>query len=131
MSRIAKLAAASSMLFVVMSCANQLRSRPIAVDPSNAAAEEGAELTVPRALSSPPESAPKAPSVVDAGVTAYRCPMHPEVVQQTPGTCPKCGMQLVPDAPAPQAEPAAEGMQHQHHQHHGHHGHHSADGGMR
>ncbi|MEE2703437.1 MAG: heavy metal translocating P-type ATPase [Myxococcota bacterium] len=26
----------------------------------------------------------------------YTCPMHPEVVQQGPGTCPKCGMALEP-----------------------------------
>ncbi len=25
----------------------------------------------------------------------YTCPMHPEVVQSTPGKCPKCGMDLV------------------------------------
>ena len=25
----------------------------------------------------------------------YTCPMHPEVVQDTPGNCPKCGMKLV------------------------------------
>ena len=25
----------------------------------------------------------------------YTCPMHPEVVQDTPGKCPKCGMTLV------------------------------------
>src|SRR5690606_32648582 len=25
----------------------------------------------------------------------YTCPMHPEVVQDRPGTCPKCGMTLV------------------------------------
>ena len=24
----------------------------------------------------------------------YTCPMHPEVVQDKPGTCPKCGMAL-------------------------------------
>lgn len=24
----------------------------------------------------------------------YTCPMHPEVVRDTPGTCPKCGMAL-------------------------------------
>jgi len=28
--------------------------------------------------------------------TTYTCPMHPEVRQESPGTCPKCGMQLVP-----------------------------------
>jgi Cu2+-exporting ATPase len=27
----------------------------------------------------------------------YTCPMHPEVKQDTPGTCPKCGMNLVPE----------------------------------
>ena len=26
----------------------------------------------------------------------YTCPMHPEVVSDTPGDCPKCGMTLVP-----------------------------------
>lgn len=31
-----------------------------------------------------------------ADATAYTCPMHPEIQQQTPGACPKCGMQLVP-----------------------------------
>ena len=25
----------------------------------------------------------------------YTCPHHPEVVQDTPGTCPKCNMALV------------------------------------
>ncbi len=27
----------------------------------------------------------------------YYCPMHPEVKQKGPGTCPKCGMNLVPE----------------------------------
>jgi len=31
----------------------------------------------------------------------YTCPMHPEVRQATPGSCPKCGMALEPVAPAP------------------------------
>lgn len=25
----------------------------------------------------------------------YTCPMHPEVIQDKPGKCPKCGMNLV------------------------------------
>lgn len=29
------------------------------------------------------------------GETEYVCPMHPEVVQNEPGSCPKCGMKLV------------------------------------
>ncbi len=27
---------------------------------------------------------------------AYTCPMHPEIQQDQPGTCPKCGMTLIP-----------------------------------
>ena len=40
--------------------------------------------------------------------TWFTCPMHPEVREQQPGRCPKCGMDLVPEAatvPAP-APPA-------------------------
>ena len=29
-------------------------------------------------------------------VSSYACPMHPEVTFTSPGTCPKCGMKLVP-----------------------------------
>lgn len=29
------------------------------------------------------------------GATQYTCPMHPEVVQDKPGICPKCKMKLV------------------------------------
>jgi len=36
----------------------------------------------------------------------YICPMHPEIVQSGPGSCPKCGMALVPLVPA--APAAAE-----------------------
>ncbi len=25
----------------------------------------------------------------------YTCPMHPEIVKNKPGVCPKCGMELV------------------------------------
>ncbi len=28
--------------------------------------------------------------------TVYTCPMHPEVITEQPGNCPKCGMKLVP-----------------------------------
>ncbi len=27
--------------------------------------------------------------------TTYTCPMHPEIQEDAPGKCPKCGMDLV------------------------------------
>jgi Cu+-exporting ATPase len=33
----------------------------------------------------------------------YTCPMHPEVVQDGPGSCPKCGMALEPMQPSAEA----------------------------
>ena len=36
------------------------------------------------------------PKTTNSGkATQYTCPMHPEVVQSSPGKCPKCGMDLV------------------------------------
>ncbi|MBN8830011.1 MAG: copper-translocating P-type ATPase [Sphingomonadales bacterium] len=52
--------------------------------------------------------------------TVYTCPMHPEVRQEGPGDCPKCGMHLVPEG----SEQAKDG----HACCHGHHGH-AADAG--
>ncbi|MFW2437855.1 MAG: heavy metal translocating P-type ATPase [Arenicellales bacterium] len=34
--------------------------------------------------------------VCESGSTFYTCPMHPEIRQQGPGSCPKCGMALEP-----------------------------------
>ena len=45
----------------------------------------------------PPVMAPAEP--VKTG-TIYTCPMHPEVRQDHPGACPKCGMALEPEIPS-------------------------------
>ena len=50
-------------------------------------------------------AAPKAEQAARAGAQ-YACPMHPEIVQDKPGSCPKCGMALVTAVPA---APAAGG----------------------
>ncbi|MCR4331614.1 MAG: heavy metal translocating P-type ATPase, partial [Sulfuricaulis sp.] len=41
---------------------------------------------------------PVQPPVARSGVM-YTCPMHPEIRQPAPGSCPKCGMALEPESP--------------------------------
>jgi Cu+-exporting ATPase len=38
----------------------------------------------------------QAPSKPASGAGEYTCPMHPEIVRNEPGSCPKCGMALEP-----------------------------------
>jgi FtsP/CotA-like multicopper oxidase with cupredoxin domain len=55
----------------------------------------------------------------EATVTAWTCPMHPEIIRAEPGTCPICGMKLVPapegtvvpDEPAAHAHPVSDGLE--------------------
>ena len=44
-----------------------------------------------------PHLAPhRAPSSTTTEVVEYTCPMHPEIRQTGPGSCPICGMALEP-----------------------------------
>jgi FtsP/CotA-like multicopper oxidase with cupredoxin domain len=56
-----------------------------------------------------------------APASSYACPMHPEVTSSEPGTCPKCGMKLVPAAAPPAKQEAV---------HHGHEGDAAASDGL-
>ena len=50
-----------------------------------------------------PDTSDHTKPVVAAAVQAagmYTCPMHPEVRQAKPGSCPKCGMALEPESPS-------------------------------
>ncbi|HUO84183.1 MAG TPA: multicopper oxidase domain-containing protein [Thermoanaerobaculia bacterium] len=47
-------------------------------------------------MSGPASSTPAPHEGHDVTTTHYTCPMHPEVSSDIPGTCPKCGMALVP-----------------------------------
>ena len=47
-----------------------------------------------------PVASPAAPAPVAAAGTVYTCPMHPEIRQDHPGNCPKCGMTLEPVMPS-------------------------------
>src|SRR3989338_245452 len=49
----------------------------------------------------------------------YTCPMHPNIVQDTPGMCPECGMNLL------QSEKRK--VQNEHTEHDKHQGHHTQD----
>ncbi|WP_109464884.1 heavy metal translocating P-type ATPase [Albibacillus kandeliae] len=40
--------------------------------------------------------------------TKYTCPMHPEIIQDHPGDCPKCGMALEPMTPSADSGPNPE-----------------------
>lgn len=71
-------------------------------------------LAVPLLVSLSGGTAPTAEKAVSPGsdaahpeeavATRYTCPMHPQVISETPGKCPICGMDLVPIA----------GMEHTH-----------------
>src|SRR5512140_1027444 len=61
--------------------------------------------TLEHAGSTPPRTANAASG------SRYTCPMHPEIVRDAPGSCPKCGMTLIPmldsvARPAPAASAA-------------------------
>ncbi|HRG38876.1 MAG TPA: heavy metal-binding domain-containing protein, partial [Bacteroidia bacterium] len=43
----------------------------------------------------------------------YTCPMHPEIIQDKPGDCPKCGMKLIPVS-----KESDNGHSHHHHAEH-------------
>ncbi|HKY92371.1 MAG TPA: heavy metal translocating P-type ATPase [Nevskiaceae bacterium] len=46
-----------------------------------------------------PPPVPAAPSAPPPAGTVYTCPMHPEIRQDRPGSCPKCDMALEPEMP--------------------------------
>src|SRR6476646_5244074 len=48
------------------------------------------QLSPPHLTSASPPAAPS------PGLATYTCPMHPEIEQVGPGTCPICGMDLEP-----------------------------------
>jgi Cu+-exporting ATPase len=63
------------ILFCSEHCLNKFKASPASYDGTN-----------------PPPS-------VAAKITSYTCPMHPEIRQPAPGSCPKCGMALEPETP--------------------------------
>jgi len=58
------------------------------------------------------QAVPSSVALADTPITSagavYTCPMHPEIRQDHPGTCPKCGMTLEPVIPELEAEENVE-----------------------
>lgn len=94
--------AALSPLAIVAACASgELPPRTLS-DPANPSSREGVRFALPASAMDTAGDAGMDGHVHDHGHgdhgptagTTYSCPMHPEVVQDHPGTCPKCGMTL-------------------------------------
>jgi FtsP/CotA-like multicopper oxidase with cupredoxin domain len=69
----------------------------------------------PDVISTEPGTCPQCGMKLVPAPTSYVCPMHPDVTSDDAGTCPKCGMRLVP-ATAASVEDAPA---HEHHHHDG------------
>lgn len=91
-------------LILLTGCAVQTPQLPLSTnDPSNPNAQESPFSPRPNLLQSEIsviEEQPPAEPLPSAHPPTYTCPMHPEVIQSSPGKCPVCGMKLVPLKPS-------------------------------
>ena len=62
-------------------------------------ADNPAKYPLVKASAAPASAAPEV-SGSEISPAVYTCPMHPEIRQDHPGTCPKCGMALEPEMPS-------------------------------
>jgi Cu+-exporting ATPase len=88
--------------FCGLRCAERFRAEPAKYLSPREEAREAATPAAPHAAPSP--RAPALPA--EPGL--YTCPMHPEVVQNGPGSCPICGMALEPRAASIEEGPNPE-----------------------
>ena len=108
---IARILTAVLCLILLAGCASQTLQPPLSSNnPSNPNAPESQFSPRPDLLQAEapvtteqPVTEPISPThtpTTATPTTTYACPMHPEVVQSSPGTCPQCGMRLVPTEPS-------------------------------
>ncbi|MFZ5656210.1 MAG: heavy metal translocating P-type ATPase [Pseudomonadota bacterium] len=82
-------------------CSERCRTRFIATPDLYAAGGGG---THPAAAGHAPHVDTQPTAAPATGERIYVCPMHPQIRQPEPGTCPICGMALEPELPADGAE---------------------------
>ncbi|HXR48137.1 MAG TPA: efflux RND transporter periplasmic adaptor subunit [Candidatus Limnocylindrales bacterium] len=79
-----------TLIPVMASPDSATNSLPDAIQPStNPSTPNPVPHPAPSITNSPPVSQPAVKQL-------YTCPMHPDVISDKPGKCPKCGMNLVP-----------------------------------
>ena len=92
-------------------CRQKFLATPPAAPPAQARGDTGRSLSLPRGdlpIPSPREAGRgpgrgvrSIPGQQGQNSPGYTCPMHPEVEQDHPGSCPICGMDLEPRTPGP------------------------------
>ncbi len=105
--------AGKTYYFCCAGCADKFRAEPakyLSAAPPAATRSDGALVQFSRAgtasavpalaVSRENMQAAASPAVKFEVANAYVCPMDPEVREDFPGACPKCGMALEPDLPA-------------------------------
>ena len=88
--------AGKTYYFCCASCAAKFRADPEKYLQAKPTVPSHASPLIQLGATKPCAAPPQKPSV-------YVCPMDPEVRQDRPGPCPKCGMALEPDVPLAQA----------------------------
>ncbi|GAB3638297.1 hypothetical protein GCM10027422_38870 [Hymenobacter arcticus] len=83
--------ALASLTFAATSCSDNKATTETTTTPAGTGAM-AADSAAPATTISVADTTITAPA---PGATAYVCPMHPEVIGDKPGKCPKCYMALV------------------------------------
>jgi P-type Cu+ transporter len=91
----------STFYFCSKGCAAKFAAAPEKYLDAPAPSAHGNDFVVPSAEITSPNTAPprQVPGIKQRTAAEYICPMDPEVSQDHPGACPKCGMALEPAVP--------------------------------